>query len=357
MGEAAERTSARWSLREGALDIADEMNRLTLEIAGRTLFGQDISADSDAIGGALYTVLKHFDYLVGAALPWPERWPTRANREFWRAIDTMNEVVDKIIADRAEAEPQPDLLGMFMASIDEEDGTGMSHQQLKDEIFTMLLAGHETTANALSFTLMQLARHPEVARRVREEIATVLQGEAPTAMSVRNLQYTTQVIKESMRLYPPVWMVGRKAENADEIGGYHVPKNTFVYMSPWVVHRHPALWTDPDTFDPDRWHPDRIAARKATGQPRFAYFPFSGGRRQCIGDQFALMEAAIVIATLLPKHKLTLLPGHQLKLAPHVTLRPSGGLPMHRTPPRPPPPQKKNSNMTSSSIEHDVKFN
>jgi len=204
----------------------------------------------------------------------------------------------------------------------------MSDQQLRDEVLTLLLAGHETTANALSWTLFLLAQHPDTAANLQSEYRHVLRGRLPQMDDLPQLPLTRMVIEESMRLYPPAWAVGRHALEADEIGGHTIPKGAYVMVFQYVTHRHPDFWEQPDAFDPERF-----AAERSTGRHRFAYFPFGGGPRLCIGNQFALIEAQLILATILSRHQLLLSPTARVIPEPLVTLRPRGSLLMtaHRT--------------------------
>ncbi len=326
MGAATLDTARDWQARVESgepLDIATEMNRLTLRIAGETLFSTDISAESDAIGANLQLILHRFSEIISAPIPYPELWPTRKNLEVWRARREMFAVIEGIIATRRESGEQiPDLLGMLMAARDEETGEGMTDLQLRDEALTMLMAGHETTANALAFAFYLLSRHPEIARKVEQEVDAVLGDDAPSMEDTRKLVYTGQVLHEAMRLYPPVWAIGRVPSEDDVIGGHRIPKGSFIFISQWGMHRHPDHWVRPEAFDPDRWHPDQPKP------DRFVYFPFSRGQRQCIGDRFAEMEALIVLAMLVRRFRFAEIPGFELDLEPSVTLRPRNGLPM-----------------------------
>lgn len=314
------------------VDVAELMHRLTLRIAGETLFSADISADGDEFGAALGVVLDRFRFLASAPVPYPEWLPTPATVRFWRSLRTMDATVHRLIEERrSSGEAIPDLLGLFMAAKDPETGEGMSPKQLRDEAMTMLTAGHETTANSLAWTFYLLATHPAIGRRVSAEAQAAL-GAGPAAggaMEVLSkLPYTHQVVQESMRLFPPVWAIGRRAAKDTVVGGYRVRRGTYVYMTPWVTHRLPAFWPDPEGFDPDRFAPDAVAARKAEGHPRYAWFPFAGGPRQCIGDRFAMMEAVLVLATLCRDFRFELRPGHPVVPDASVTLRPRDGLPM-----------------------------
>ena len=209
----------------------------------------------------------------------------------------------------------------LLESRDEETGEGMTNQQVRDEVLTLLLAGHETTANALCWTFLLLAQHPHIEATLQQEYQRVLNGRPPLIEDLPQLPLTRMVIEEAMRLYPPAWAFGRHALQEDEIGGYAVPKGAYVLLFPYVTHRHPAFWERPDEFDPERFSPERAA-----GRLRFAYFPFGGGPRLCIGNQFALAEAQLILATILSHYQLRLLPGALVVPEPLVTLRPQGGL-------------------------------
>lgn len=214
-----------------------------------------------------------------------------------------------------------DLLGMLMAARDPETGEGMSDVQLRDEVMTLFLAGHETTANALSWTFYLLSQHPDIRAKVTAEARAALSGRVPALHDLPKLSFTLQVIEESMRLYPPVWLLMRRAESDDVIAGHKIPKNAFVAVCPWVTHRDPRYFPEPEAF-----RPERFAAGEPS--PRFAYFPFAGGPRVCIGKQFALMEAQIVLGTLAQHFTLDLVDGHPVDPDPAITLRPRHGLKM-----------------------------
>lgn len=313
----------RWQAQPGEIDVHEAMNHLALRIAGETLFSADLTGDAAAIGEALTVGMDEVDRLIHAKVPWPAYWPTPRNLAFWRAGRTLKRVTDALIAARrADGTDQPDLLGMMLHATDPESGVRLSDRALRDEVLTMLLAGHETTANGLTWTLHLLSQHPEVVERLLAEHTAVLQGRAPTAADYRALTYTEQVVKEALRLYPPVWIVERQAEADAELGGVRVPKGTLMLLSQWAMHRDPQRWSQPECFDPDRFGPDQPAPG------RFSWFPFSRGQRQCIGDRFAMMEMVLVLATLVPRFRFT--PGDTPPtLQPRVTLRPADGLTLH----------------------------
>jgi cytochrome P450 len=320
----------------GEFDVADAMNRLTLRIAGRCFFGQDISEESSAIGAALSAVLDEFTRLVAAPFVGFEHIPTPANLRYRRAVLALDAAAREIIAARRQAmeageEAGDDLLSMLLAARDPETGEGLSDQALRDEVLTMLLAGHETTANALAWTLILLSRHPEVARGVAAEVGAVC-PEGPVGFAgAMQLTWTGQVIQESMRLYPPAWVISRRAVEDDVIDGFPVPAGTFIFLSPYLIHRHPRYWDNPEGFDPARFSPERAVCPDGSPRPQAAYLPFGAGQRKCIGSHFAELEARIVLAVLTRRLRISLLPGEVAVPASSITLRPEGGTRMIAT--------------------------
>lgn len=327
MVRAAESLAETWAS-EGAgahpVDVAGGMMALTLKVAGQTLFSTDVSSEAQELRRALTVALRFANARILKPFALPRSVPTPANLAATRAGALLDRVVRGIIERRRrEGGSGDDLLAMLMEAVDEETGEHMSDTQLRDEVLTLLLAGHETTANALSWTWVYLSLNPGVRRRLKEELVQVLGGRSPTVEDVPRLVYTRQVIDEVLRLCPPAWIFSRGPSEDDQLGGYRVRAGTFVLVSPWVTHRHPALWENPLGFDPDRFRPERVATL-----PRFAYFPFGGGPRQCIGNQFALMELTLVVATLAQRFRLDIIPGTPLAPEPTITLRPMGGLRM-----------------------------
>jgi cytochrome P450 len=305
-------------------DVAEEMSALTLTIVGRALFGRDLSGEAAAAGRALAVTLEIAAERAMSYAVLPIQIPTARNRAFRRARRVLDDLVYEMIgARRRSGEDTGDLLSMLMAARDEETGEGMTPRQLRDEVMTFFLAGHETTAVALSWTWSLLAKHPEVVERLRHEVAGVLGTRPPTMADLPNLPLCRMVVEEAMRLYPPVWGVGRQAVKEDIVGGYRIPAGTVLSLSPWVTHRHPDFWPDADRFDPDRFAPEQVRSR-----PKHAYFPFSSGPRLCIGETFALVEAQIVVAMMTQRYELALPAGAAVVPEPHLTLRPRGGLPM-----------------------------
>jgi cytochrome P450 len=307
------------------IDIAEEFVGLTLRIVGRALLGIDLGGEADRIGQAVTTSLEYLDYRVNTLVPVPFAIPTRRNLRARRALRTLDEIVYEIIAARrlkpnAEAN---DLLSTLLATRDPETGEGLSDRELRDQIITFVGAGHETTAVALAWTFYLLSQHAEVEARLRTEVAEVLGGRTPTAEDLPRLAYTRRVLEESLRLYPPVYATVRDAVEADEIGGYDIPARSMVVLSPYVTHHHPGIWPDPERFDPDRFLPERSADR-----PRFAWYPFLGGPHQCIGQEFALMEATLIVAMLVQSFRFALAPEARVEPKPVLSLRPRHGVPM-----------------------------
>lgn len=306
-------------------DIDKEMMHLTLQIVGETLFSADVEDEADGVGKAMTTVIELFNFLLLPFSEWLERLPFPQAKRFNRARDTLNEVIYGIINERrASGEDKGDLLSMLLMAQDEEDGTGMTDEQVRDEALTLFLAGHETTANALTFTWYLLSENPEVEKKLHEEIDSVLESRKPAVEDVPMLKYTESVVAEAMRLYPPAWAIGRLALEEHELGGYTIPKKGLVLMSPYIGQRDPRFWPDADRFIPERWEFQSI---KEAGQ-KYTYFPFGGGVRRCIGESFAWTEAILLVATLAQKWKLRLDPAQKIALQPMITLRPKYGMKM-----------------------------
>jgi len=303
-------------------DVAEDLTHLTLRIAGLTLFGTDVGGESRAVGDALGLVQTFANSHLTQLIQLPLALPLPSHRRFERAVGTLDRVVRAIIERRRrEGGEHHDLLQMLMEARDEDTDERMSDTQLRDEVMTLLIAGHETTASALAWTVMLLSQNPEARRNLEAELARELSGRPPTVEDLPRLALTRRVVDESLRLYPPAWMLSRAAIQDDIVGGFRVPRGSYVLILPWVLHRHPKLWENPEVFDPDRFLPEREKER-----PRFTFFPFGGGPHQCIGNQFALMELVLVLATLLQRVRLDLAPGYSLVPAPAITLRPRPGV-------------------------------
>ena len=305
--------------------IREDMSRLTLEIVSATLFGASITEElEEEVGEALEVVMGRFT--GGILFKVPERIPTPANLRFRRAVRRLEEIIYGIIGERRRSPDGDggDLLSMLLSARDEGSGEGMSDRQLRDEVLTIFLAGHETTALNLSWTWHLLAGHPRVEEGLHEELRKVLGGRAPDMDDLPALRYADAVIKESTRLYPPVWGFGREALGDCEIGGYKVPKGTQVVMSQWVMHRDERYFEEPELFRPERW-----LDGSTDGLPKYAYFPFGGGPRLCIGQSFAKMEAVLLLAIIAQRFRLRHAPGQEaVRPLPSLTLRPSNGLRM-----------------------------
>jgi cytochrome P450 len=298
---------------------------VTLNIVAETLFGADVSADAGQMGRIISELMEEFGRILGLAARFqPPAWvPTSSNRRFRASARKVDRVILGIIEARRRRPSDAagdDLLSLLIGARD-EDGGLMTDAQVRDEAVTLFLAGHETTALALTYSLYLLATHPECQARLSDELGRVLGGRAPTIGDLESLEYTDAVLLESMRLYPPAWVMARQALTEVEIGGYRFRKGAEFVMSPWVLHRDPRSFDDSEAFKPERWESD-LAQRL----PRFAYFPFGGGPRVCIGNRFAMMEAKLVLATALQRFRFEAVPETEITLLPSVTLRPRHGV-------------------------------
>ena len=323
MVECALRHRSRW--RDGeSRDVAGDMMRLTLAIVGRTLFSADVEDEAGEIGIALTRIVSAFDRFM---LPWYElleKLPTRRARETREARATLDRIIFGLIDERRRSgQDHGDLLSMLLLATDPEgDGGGMTDQQVRDEALTLFLAGHETTANALTWTWYLLSQHPNAYAKMLAEVTTELGGRAPGFEDLPRLKYTEAVFAESMRLYPPAWTVARMNPAEYPLRDYRVPARSLLVMPVAILHRHPKYWPEPDRFWPERW------AEKDESRPKFAYFPFGGGPRLCVGERFAWMEGVLLLATLVQKWRYELEPGHAVEELPQITLRPKNGLRM-----------------------------
>ncbi len=320
----AERTGARWQDGE-TVDMHNEMMRLTLGIVARTLFDADVDNEAAEIGAALTQAFESFNLAMLPFTELLEKLPLPAVRRFNAARDTLDRTIYRMIEERRRSgEDRGDLLSMLLLATDTEgDGGGMSDLQLRDEALTIFLAGHETTANALTWTWYLVSQNPDVEAKLHAEVDAVLGDRAPCFEDLASLPYTRMVFAESMRLYPPAWAIGRRALEPFDVRGYRIPKRAVVLMSQYIVHRLPEYFPDPERFDPERWTPEAQASR-----PKFSYFPFGGGTRVCIGEQFAWMEGVLLIAALSRKWRMNLVPGHPVEVQPLITLRPKHGMSM-----------------------------
>ena len=326
MSAYAARRSEQW--RDGErLDVAREMAAYTLAVVGKTLFDADIEGEAHEIGEALGAAIEAFNLSVLPFGELLERLPLPVTLRFRRGRERLDATIYRLIAERrASGEDRGDLLSMLLLAQDSEgDGGGMSDRQLRDEAMTLLLAGHETTANLLSWTWYLLSQHTDVEAALHAEIDAV-PAEQLGADDLARLPFTRAVLSESMRLFPPAWILGRRAVEAYRIGDHELPARTIVLLSQWVVHRDPRWWPDADAFQPERWLPGGSAS--AAERPKFSYFPFGAGTRVCIGEQFAWLEGTLALATIARRWRLRLVPGASVVPQPIVTLRVRGGLPM-----------------------------
>jgi cytochrome P450 len=312
-----------------AIDIDSEMMALTFRIVGECLMSTDISSDADSVGDAVTTLLNQVTDRITKPFQLPLHVPTPSNKRLQRALEVLDELVLGIIAKRrASDEEHDDLLDMLMRTEDAETGERMTDRQLRDEIITIVLAGHETTANAISWALYLLSKVPSAATELREELSRELPGQrVPTADDLPRLAFTEAVVKESMRLFPPVWLVARSVEETVELGGYTIPKGHVVFISPYVMHHDRRFFPNPEGFEPARF-----LGEAAKAIPKHAYIPFIAGPRQCIGNTFAIMEAQLIMATMLSRYELHLVAGQEIVASPTVTLRPEHGIKMHIEP-------------------------
>ena len=314
-----------WRERAGqpeALDIASEMMRLTYTIVGRTLFSEDVGPDAELIERAMQVILPATFGRLGRVLNWPDWIPTPENLRFAKALRQMDQVVYRIIEAhrrrQTAGQPDRDLLSMLLRVRDADSGAGLTDRQLRNETLTFLLAGHETTANALAWTFYLLSQHPWAEARLREEVGSVLGGRVPGLADLAGLRWTKAVVKEAMRLFPPIWIIERRVITDDQVGNFQLPAGSAVVISPYVLHRHPGFWENPDRFDPARFE----------GSVPDAYLPFGTGPRFCIGSEFAMMEAVLITAMVTQAFHLQLVPGHPVTPLPGITLRMRHGLAM-----------------------------
>ena len=315
-----------WSSGE-VVDVDGEMMRLTLAVVSSTLFGVDVADSADEVRADLAVLISLFPRFSLPFFGLIQKLPLPSNARFDRAVRRLDLLVNGLIAERRrDRVDRGDLLSMLLLAQDEDeegDGGGMTDRQLRDEVMTLLLAGHETTANALTWTWYLLSQSPEAEARWREELRGVLGGRLPAVEDLPALRYTEMVLAESMRLFPPAWGIGRRALRDVELGGFTVPAGTVLALSPYVVHRDARFWPDPEVFRPERFTAEAKAER-----PRFAYFPFGGGARSCIGEPFAWMEGVLLLATLGQRWRLRLRPGHPVETKALITLRPRYGMKM-----------------------------
>lgn len=318
-----EKMSSDWKDGE-EVDVSKEMMRLTLWIVGKTLFSADVEKDAEEVGEVMTTLVEMFDLLLMPFSEYLEMLPLPSSRKLRNARTKLDEIIYGFIGERRKSgEDKGDLLSMLLLATD-EDGSQMTDKQVRDECLTIFLAGHETTANALTWTWYLLSQHPEIEAKFHAEIDAVLGNRTAVPEDYPNLKYTEQIFAESMRLYPPAWTVGRLADQDHELDGYKIGKGSLILTPMYVMHRDKRFWSNADEFKPERWETQSI---KEAGQ-KFIYFPFGGGVRRCIGEQFAWMEGVLLLATLGKRWKLKLSPDQKIALQPLITLRPKYGMKM-----------------------------
>ncbi|MCB9233159.1 MAG: cytochrome P450 [Bacteroidia bacterium] len=331
MADESMKIAQRWAemAKNGVeLDVDREMNEVTLRIVARSLFGADVGGKIEEISEAITTLNKFAMKRITNPFPLPTWFPNKTRKLFLKSSGALDKIIYDIIADRRRRGiEQHDLTGLLMAATYEETGEHMNDLQLRDELMTIFVAGHETTANAMAWAMYSVAQNPEIAQKIRQEAHEVLADRSPGFEDVRNLQYSLQVIEESMRMFPPAWVIGRKNIEADQFGEYHIPPNTNILVSVYEIHHHPKLWDSPETFNPDHFSPEK---RKNIG--KYAYFPFGGGPRLCIGNTFALMEMQILLSCILREVNLEVVEGHPVELEPIITLRPKHGIKLRLNP-------------------------
>ncbi len=316
------------SFDEGAvLEVQEEMSRLTLAIVVETLFSADVTRDAKEVGGLMIAVLDAANDRINSVLRVPSWVPTRRNLREKRALRRLDELFHGFIAaHRASKEPPADLLSVLLAATDEDSGIRMSDQQLRDEMMTLFLAGHETTAMALTWTWYLLSQHPDVEQKLGDEVSRALRGRTPTVADLAQLPYTEMVVRESMRLYPPAPGVAREPIEDVHIGGYVVPRGSLISVNTYAMHHDRRFFDDPERFDPERF-----AAGWEEQIPRYAFLPFGGGPRVCIGNGFAMMEARLILAAVAQRWRLSVEPDQEIVPAQLVTVRPKHGIRMRVT--------------------------
>ncbi|MEM9069297.1 MAG: cytochrome P450 [Myxococcota bacterium] len=307
----AEECVGRW---EGEVNVPNAMMRMTLQIVSETLLGIETRDHAEAIGSAVDAAQRYAESVIGGLVELPSVLPTARNRMLRSALETIDRIAYERIREK-RASPGNDVISMLVEAT-YEDGSALPDRQIRDELITLLAAGHETTANALSWTLFRLGRHPLIARRVVDEVDRVLEGRSPTLDDISKLTYLRWVFDETLRLHPPAWTTGRLALDDHQLGPRRVEAGSLLLISPWVLQRRPELWPNPEGFDPDRW--EALSAPGALHP--FAFFPFGGGPRKCVGEAFAYLEAILVLAVLAQRVRLELLPGQRAEPAAQITL-------------------------------------
>lgn len=324
MAEYASKVGDDWQ-NGSVVNIHKEMMKLTLCIVSKTIFDSEMESESDEIGQCLTDLVTLFPQMIFPYSEYLDGLPLPSNKRFHKAKDKLDKIIYRLIDERRKNPGEkPDLLSMLLEAQDDEgDGAGMTDLQVRDEALTLFLAGQESTANSLVWTWYLISQNPQIEKKMYEEIDTALYGRLPTLDDLGKLSYTQNVFKEALRLYPPAWAVARQCKEDYEVGGYVIPAGADIFMSQYVVHRDPRLYKEPDRFIPERWE-----SEETKDLPRFAYFPFGGGTRRCIGEPFAWMEGVILIATIASKWKMKLVPHQKIVPQALITIRPKNGMKM-----------------------------
>jgi cytochrome P450 len=315
----------------GELDVSEAMMRLTLRVAGEVLLGTRADRDALEFGAAVAAVQRDLEVVMAELVPRPRTLPTRRNRAYRDALATLDRVAYRIIEARKRTGHRGDDAVSMLLEARYEDGHPLGLQRIRNELITLLAAGHETTSNALAWTLAHLSLQPELARRLVAEVDRVLGARPPTFEDLPQLVFTRRVFDEALRLHPPVWVTGRRVIEAHQLGGRQLTPGTMVLLSPYVTQRRPDLWERPETFDPDRW--EALAPRGALAP--YTYYPFGGGMRKCVGEAFAYLEAMVVLARIAQRLRLKRVPGRPIVPAPQITLSIGSGLWLEASPREP----------------------
>jgi cytochrome P450 len=329
MVAAGQKMLSRWEelyAPEDVLDIHEEMMRVTLDVITRTMFGADVSQEASRVGTAMTVLTRYAFAQAGNPFSVPPWVPTRRNREFQGALETIDSVVSSLIRARQAARdsgepPRGDLLDMLLDAEDAETGERMADQEVLDEVKTVFAAGHETTANALTWTWLLLSEHPEAGKKLKAELDAMLVERTPTSADLPNLRYTRQVLEEALRLYPPVPALVRRVVRPTTLDGCEIPASSRALISMYNIHRHPDFWPEPTRFDPDRFSPERKASHHD-----LAYIPFGAGQHKCIGNNLALIEGTLLLAMVAQRYEFALVPGRPVEREVAITMRPREGL-------------------------------
>jgi len=324
MVDYASKSCGQWQDGE-TIDLHREMMEVTLKIVAKTLYDTEVESETAEISNAVGVLMGMFPRLIFPLSEYLDWLPLPVNKRFEKSREVLDKIVYRIIESRRRSgEDRGDLLSMFLLAQDEEgDNSIMTDLQVRDEVITLFLAGHETVANALTWTCFLISQHPETEKKILKELSDVLGNRSPGPEDMDNLTYTRMVLTESMRLYPPVWTMARRAIDDYKVGEYILPSKSVIFFSQYLIQRDPRFYDAPDLFIPERWTKDNENSR-----PQYAYFPFGGGPRRCIGEQFAWMEGILLLATLVKRWKMNLAPGQRVEMNPLITLRPKFGLKM-----------------------------